>query len=164
MEYIKKYTGVVLLIFLILFKIQESNFVMKVENILYDAYQTIFIEKSDYNDVVIVDIDEKSIGEIGQFPWRRDVFANLIDRLNQYGVLVIAFDIFFSEDDKQNPKKILEEFNIDNNTVLDSDQETLKEIKDQYSHQTVPLILIQEEGEEEKLLGGFSDLEKSFNA
>ena len=129
MKYIKKYTGIVLLIFLILIKIQDSNFVMKVENILYDAYQTIFIEKSDYNDVVIVDIDEKSIGEIGQFPWRRDVFANLIDRLNQYGVLVVAFDIFFSEEDKQNPKKILEEFNIDNNTVLDSDQKLLESIQ-----------------------------------
>ena len=83
MNTVKKYTGIVLLIFLVLIKIQDSNFVMKVETILYDAYQTIFIEKSDYNEVVIVDIDEKSIGEIGQFPWRRDVFANLIDRLNQ---------------------------------------------------------------------------------
>ena len=78
---------------------------MKVENISYDIYQTLFMEKSNYDEVVIVDIDEKSIGEIGQFPWRRDVFAKLIDRLNQYGVSVIAFDIFFSEEDKQNPKK-----------------------------------------------------------
>lgn len=49
-------------------------------------------------------------------------------------------------------------------TVLDNDRKTLKEIKEKYSHQTVPLILIKtEEDDEEKLLGGFSDLEKTFN-
>ena len=79
--------------------------------------------------MVIIDIDEKSIGEIGQFPWRRDVFADLIQKLNQYGVSVITFDVFFSEEDKQNPKKILEEFNIKNDTVFDSDQKFLESIK-----------------------------------
>ena len=129
MNNVKKYSGIVILIVLVLIKIQDSNFVMKVENVLYDAYQGLFIEQSNYNDVVIVDIDEKSIGEVGQFPWRRDVFAKLIKRLDQYGASVIAFDIFFSEEDKQNPKKILEEFEINNDTVIDSDQELLESIE-----------------------------------
>ncbi|MDC1078106.1 CHASE2 domain-containing protein [Candidatus Pelagibacter sp.] len=128
MNNVKKYTGIVLLILLVFFKIQDSNFVMKVENIAYDAYQSLFIKKNNYDGVVIVDIDEKSIGEIGQFPWRRDVFAKLINRLEQYGSSVIAFDIFFSEEDKQNPKKILEEFNIENDKVIDSDQQLLESI------------------------------------
>ena len=128
MSNVKKYTGIVLLILLVFFKIQDSNFVMKVENIAYDAYQSLFIKKDNYDGVVIVDIDEKSIGEIGQFPWRRDVFAKLINRLDQYGSSVIAFDIFFSEEDKQNPKKILEEFNIENDKVIDSDQQLLESI------------------------------------
>ena len=130
MNNVKKYSGIVLLILLVLAKIQDSNFVMKVENISYDIYQTLFMEKSNYDEVVIVDIDEKSIGEIGQFPWRRDVFANLIDRLNQYETSVIAFDIFFSEEDKQNPKKILEEFKIENENIIDSDQKLLESIKE----------------------------------
>ena len=95
MNNIKKYSSIVLLIFLFLIKIQDSNFVKKVENISYDAYQSFFIEKSTFEDVVIIDIDEKSIGEIGQFPWRRDIFADLIQKLNQYGVSVITFDVFF---------------------------------------------------------------------
>ena len=128
MNNVRKYTGIVLLILLVFFKIQDSNFVMKVENISYDAYQNLFIEKDNYDGVVIVDIDEKSIGEIGQFPWRRDIFAKLINRLNQYGSSVIAFDIFFSEEDKQNPKKILDEFNIENDKVIDSDQQLLESI------------------------------------
>ena len=45
MNNVKKYSGIVLLILLILAKIQDSNFVMKVENISYDIYQTLFMEK-----------------------------------------------------------------------------------------------------------------------
>ena len=138
MNNIKKYSGIVLLIFLVLIKIQDSNFVRKIENISYDAYQSLFVEKSTFDEVVIIDIDEKSIGEIGQFPWRRDIFANLIQKLNQYGVSVITFDVFFSEDDKQNPKKILEEFNIKNDTVLDSDQKLLESI--QSSNVVLPVL------------------------
>ena len=44
MNNIKKYASIVLLIFLFLIKIQDSNFVKKVENISYDAYQSFFIE------------------------------------------------------------------------------------------------------------------------
>ena len=129
MQNIKKYSGLSILILLILIKIQDGNFVKRIENISYDAFQSIFIDKSTFEDVVIVDIDEKSIGEIGQFPWRRDVFARLIDKLNSYNTAVISFDIFFSEDDKQNPKKILNEFNLDIEDVVDSDQLLLESIK-----------------------------------
>ena len=129
MKNFKKYSGILLLFFLVLIKIQDSDFVRKIENISYDAYQSLFIEKNNFEEVVIIDIDEKSIGEIGQFPWRRDVFADLIQKLNQYGVSVITFDVFFSEEDKQNPKKILEEFNIKNDTVFDSDQKFLESIQ-----------------------------------
>ena len=138
MNNIKKYSSIVLLIFLFLIKIQDSNFIRKIENISYDAYQSFFIEKSDFDGVVIIDIDEKSIGEIGQFPWRRDVFADLIKKLDQYGVSVITFDVFFSEEDKQNPKKILEEFNIKNSTVIDSDQKFLESI--QSSNVVLPVL------------------------
>ena len=138
MNNIKKYSSIVLLIFLFLIKIQDSNFVKKVENISYDAYQSFFIEKSTFEDVVIIDIDEKSIGEIGQFPWRRDIFADLIQKLNQYGVSVITFDVFFSEEDKQNPKKILEEFNINNDNVIDSDEKLLESI--QLSNVVLPVL------------------------
>ena len=117
-----------MIIFLII-KLQDSNFVKKIENISYDFFQSVFTVDADFNDVVIVDIDEKSIGEIGQFPWRRDIFAKLINKLNTLDASIISFDIFFSEEDKQNPKKILEEFDIESNNVLDSDQSLYNEIQ-----------------------------------
>jgi CHASE2 domain-containing sensor protein len=128
MKNFKKYSGILLLIIFLIIKLQDSNFVKKIENISYDFFQSIFTVDADFNDVVIVDIDEKSIGENGQFPWRRDIFAKLINKLNILEASVISFDIFFSEEDKQNPKKILEEFNIENNNILDSDESLYKEI------------------------------------
>ena len=123
---------------LVLIKIQDSNFVKRIENISYDIYQSIFEENSEFNDVLIVDIDEKSIGEIGQFPWRRDVFANLVDKLENLEASVISFDIFFSEEDKQNPSKILGELNISNEGVLDSDQSLITAI--QNSNVILPVL------------------------
>jgi len=129
MHNIKKYFGLIILVLLVLIKIHDSNFVKRIENISYDTFQSIFIKKSTFEDVVIVDIDEKSIDVIGQFPWRRDIFAKLINKLNLNKVAVISFDIFFSEDDRQNPKKILNEFNLNNEEVIDSDQLFLESIK-----------------------------------
>jgi len=135
---LKKYLGLIFLTLLVLIKIQDSNFVKRIENISYDIYQSIFEENSEFNDVLIVDIDEKSIGEIGQFPWRRDVFANLVNKLENLEASVISFDIFFSEEDKQNPSKILGELNISNEGVLDSDQSLITAI--QNSNVILPVL------------------------
>lgn len=50
--------------------------------------------------IVIVDIDEKSLTEIGRFPWSRDKVADLVNNLGQYyQASSIGFDISFSEPD-----------------------------------------------------------------
>ena len=92
------------------------------------------------NNVVIVDIDEKSIEKLGQFPWRRDIYSNILSNLKSAGASVIAFDIFFSEDDKQNPVTILEEFEIIYNqeNIINSDQIFLRSIKE--NNVILPLV------------------------
>src|SRR5262249_22362851 len=50
--------------------------------------------------VSIVAVDEKSIDEIGQWPWGRDVLARLLERLRDLGARVIALDIILSEPDR----------------------------------------------------------------
>lgn len=47
--------------------------------------------------VRIIDIDETSLAEVGQWPWPRETFARLSDRLTELGAAAIAFDILFSE-------------------------------------------------------------------
>src|SRR6476646_861496 len=47
--------------------------------------------------VVIVDIDDRSLSAIGQWPWRRNVIANLIGRLRASGSASIALDVLLAE-------------------------------------------------------------------
>jgi adenylate cyclase len=49
--------------------------------------------------VVIAAVDDKSIAQLGRFPWPRTVEARLIDALTAAGAKVVAFDMFFSERD-----------------------------------------------------------------
>ncbi len=60
-------------------------------------------------ETVIVAIDEKSLSELGRWPWPRTVMARLVDRLKAYGAKAIGFDVIFSEpDDNANLKTIAE--------------------------------------------------------
>jgi adenylate cyclase len=52
--------------------------------------------------IAIVDVDERSLSAVGQWPWRRDVIGTLITRLRALGVSTIALDIIFAESDRFN--------------------------------------------------------------
>ena len=47
--------------------------------------------------MIVVDIDEASLAVEGQWPWRRDRLAALVERLRGDGARVIALDLVFSE-------------------------------------------------------------------
>jgi adenylate cyclase len=57
--------------------------------------------------VVVVDIDEQSLREFGQWPWPRNRIANLIDRLRQGGVSAIGLDLIFAEPDRTSPAQLI---------------------------------------------------------
>jgi len=48
-------------------------------------------------ETVIAAIDEKSLGELGRWPWPRTTIARLVDKLKGYGAKAVGFDIVFSE-------------------------------------------------------------------
>jgi adenylate cyclase len=59
--------------------------------------------------IVIVDIDTKSLGEVGRFPWSRNVLAKLVDQLaGHYKAGAIGFDITFPEPDTSSGYAVLE--------------------------------------------------------
>ena len=66
---------------LILLKIINPSFIKSVSYLSFDLYQKVFAKKKE-SEVVIIDIDEKSLGKFGQFPWNRTVFAKIIDQVN----------------------------------------------------------------------------------
>ncbi len=54
--------------------------------------------------VRIADIDEESLGRIGQWPWPRTVLADLVRKLQSQGAAVIAFDMVLPEPDRLSPE------------------------------------------------------------
>lgn len=54
--------------------------------------------------VKIIDIDDVSLSHLGQWPWPRDVVADLITRLTDMGAAVIAFDGVLAEPDRTSPR------------------------------------------------------------
>ena len=60
-------------------------------------------------DIAIVTIDEKAIELHGQWPWKRDVLANLILELRQVEVGVIVLPILFAEEDRLGGDEIFAE-------------------------------------------------------
>src|SRR5262249_6956301 len=57
--------------------------------------------------VRVVDIDEASLQEFGQWPWPRDRLAKLVDQLSDLGAAAIAFDVIFSEPDRLSPRQVI---------------------------------------------------------
>lgn len=48
-------------------------------------------------DIGIIAIDDKSIRELGRFPWSRMQYVRLLDRLTAAGAKTVLFDAFFPE-------------------------------------------------------------------
>jgi adenylate cyclase len=60
--------------------------------------------------IVIVDIDARSLGEVGRFPWSRNVLARLVDQLaGRYHAAAVGFDISFPEPDTSSGYAVLEQ-------------------------------------------------------
>ena len=87
----------------------QIPFVSALDAYLYDARLRLTMPRTLDERVVIVDIDEKSLAEVGRWPWGRDVLAELVRRLtDDYQVAVVGFDVVFAEPDESSGLKVLE--------------------------------------------------------
>src|SRR3954462_4687117 len=83
----------------------------------FDAFQRIEPRKKPIRPVTIVDIDDKSLEKLGQWPWPRTRIADLVTELTRLGAVVIAFDVVFAEPDRLNPDAVADSMrNLDEAT------------------------------------------------
>jgi adenylate cyclase len=83
----------------------------------FDAFQRVDPRQKTQRPVTIVDIDDKSLEKLGQWPWPRTRIADLVTELTRLGAVVIAFDAVFSEPDRLNPAFAADTFrNLDEET------------------------------------------------
>lgn len=64
---------------------------------LADARFQIRGEKKSPAPVALLTIDDRSIEQVGRWPWSREKIAEIVDRMMGHGAKAIGFDIVFSE-------------------------------------------------------------------
>jgi adenylate cyclase len=81
--------------------LQPIPLVERLDGIFYDARLRLTAPGKADDRVVIVDIDEPSLADIGRWPWNRKRMAELVDRLvDRHGVRLVAMDMVFAEPDE----------------------------------------------------------------
>ena len=75
-------------------------------NAWFDAYQIMMPRSRVSAPAVIVAVDEKSLAQLGQWPWPRNLVARVFDRLAEYRPLAVGVDVIFAEPDRLSPGAI----------------------------------------------------------
>src|SRR5690349_3941897 len=86
-----------------------SRLLTTIENLTYDNRLRLSTATTVDPRIVIVDIDEKSMGAEGQWPWPRDKLGRLVTELfDTYRIKVLGFDMVFPEPDRQSGRELFE--------------------------------------------------------
>jgi adenylate cyclase len=99
---IAAFTG---LLFMLVIRIGDPPPVSALRFAVFDIYQQIKPREITPQPVAILDIDDRSLEELGQWPWPRNKVADMVTAATQAGAVAIAFDIVFSEPDRLSPRQ-----------------------------------------------------------
>jgi adenylate cyclase len=90
------------------------NVFQRLDDIIYDARLRATMPKTPDSRVVIIDIDEKSLAEVGRWPWGRNKMANLVNELfDRQHIAILGFDVVFAEADDSSGLKRLRQLASD---------------------------------------------------
>ncbi|MBC7599252.1 MAG: adenylate/guanylate cyclase domain-containing protein [Polaromonas sp.] len=88
--------------------VMRIDVLQRLDDILYDALLRATMPRTLDERIVIVDIDEKSLAEVGRWPWGRDKLAVLVQELlDRQGAALLGFDVVFAEADESSGLKRL---------------------------------------------------------
>src|SRR5215471_1651470 len=94
----------------ILLRYADPFFVRALRLVAFDNYQRLDPEPYDPKlPIRIVDIDEKSLSLLGQWPWPRTTVRDLLLALASKGAAVVAFDVLFAEPDRTSLEAIVKQ-------------------------------------------------------
>ena len=110
---LKQFSRYGLLIFAILVSflpiLNPLQIFSNLQNYSFDTLQRLLPREVYAEDpVVIIDIDDRSLAEIGQWPWSRNQLAKLVNQA--YAAAALGFDIVFAESDRTNPQNFISSY------------------------------------------------------
>jgi len=88
----------------------EQSVLKRLDGLLYDSRLKLMLPHREVKDlpVVIVDIDENSLKQLGRWPWSRQTVAQMLEQLTAAGASVVAFDVIFSEPERNPAQQVLQ--------------------------------------------------------
>lgn len=102
--------GVCLTFLLVALSWIDLPILARLENVALDVQFRVRGERDAGSEVLLVLIDEKSLLEVGRWPWPRETQARLLDRLSSAGPKVIGLDVIYSETEQDPASARLREF------------------------------------------------------
>lgn len=99
-----------------------SSYIAAFDGKLKDNMFLVRGSKPNADNVLIIDIDEKSLLELGQWPWSRIKVAQIIQNLTDSGIGIVGADIVFAEEDQSSPSKVLSDLEISGYEAPDYDR------------------------------------------
>lgn len=105
-----------------------AGIIQRIEYLVYDQRLSTMPkpERNPEHNIVVVDLDERSLQAEGQFPWNRIKVGRLVEKLGEKGAIVIGFDVTFPEPDRS-VRDLLQP--VDLNELGESFNETLERIE-----------------------------------
>lgn len=95
----------VLLVAVTYYSHSQHDLRKRLQYVVFDTFNQLH-PRPPTDQVVIVDIDEASLKQLGQWPWPRNIMADLTTRLKAMGASAIAFDMVFAEPDRTSPSYV----------------------------------------------------------
>ncbi len=93
-------------IFLVFLNFSDISPLKAARLALFDEFQSLYPRKVESQSVVIVEIDEATLGALGQWPWPRNYLAALIDAISSLKPSAIGLDIIMPESDHASPQAV----------------------------------------------------------
>ena len=100
---IARFLALLATILLILLRLWDPTPIETLRLKTFDLYANLFPREGPEQPVAIVDLDEESLAEHGQWPWPRTLVADMLIKLRQAGAVIVGFDIVFAESDRLSP-------------------------------------------------------------
>jgi CHASE2 domain-containing sensor protein len=94
------YSGIIPVLIVAILALLRPAALARLDDATYDVIVRMTETKLPDPSIVIVDVDERSLESVGQWPWRRDVVGQLVMRLRDAGATVVGIDIVFAEPDR----------------------------------------------------------------
>ena len=114
--------------------------VSRLDNIIYDARLAFTAPGGVDPRIVILDIDERSVDKtaLGRWPWRRDKISALLKKLfEEYGIVIVGFDVVFAEPDESSGLPVLDKLAKSRLKDLGQFQSALNELRPELDYDAI---------------------------